>query len=237
MAIEKGKVLAKLLVKYKGKSVTKNFLERLADKYAAKLPDDADDTAIDDYINDRDDLVQETISETDRRVTDAVNRATKKPNEQQQQQQPGKETEQPDDNAPDWAKSLIKTVTSLSEKVDGFQSERTQQTLSQRFHADERLKGIDPKLLKGRVPTKEEDFEAFVTEAADDLKEFKKDEATGGQQDAKPRFGHDKPNFSGKQPNQGVQQNAAQKQAIENVKAFTKTLPGSKQQSTEVKQS
>jgi hypothetical protein len=234
MAIEKGKVVAKLLVKYKGTSLTKNFIENIGARYAAKLPDDADDAAIDEYINDRDDIVQDSIKETDKRVTDAVNKA-KKPNEQQHQEE--NKDDFPSD-MPEWAKTLAKGVQALTGEVTGMKTEKTQQTLSQRFQADPRLKGIDAKLLKGRHPTKEEDYEAFVTEAADDLKEFVKDEGAAGASTTVGKFGRDKPNLGTKGGNQEQQQTAATKNAVDKAKAYVATLPGNKakaaQKSTEV---
>lgn len=225
MAIDKGKVLPKLLVKYKGKSVSKNFLEKTAEKYAAKIADEADDSAIDEFINDRDDIIQEAISEGDRRVTEAVNKAKTTKTTETQTEDKGDEF--PAD-MPEWAKQLAKGITTLSGEVTSMKTEGVKKSLTERFQSDERLKGIDPKLLKGRVPTKEDDYEAFVTEAADDLKEFVKDAGAGGVNTSVGKFGKDKPNFANKGGNQQQQQNANVTAAIDNVKKFTATLPGNK---------
>lgn len=231
MAIEKGKVIGKLLVKYKGTSLTKNFLENLGAKFAAKLPDDADDNAIDEYINDRDDLVQESIKETDKRVTEAVNKA--KGGKVDKTDEPAPQPELPTD-APDWAKTmiggLVGQIKTLGDTVTKMQTEKTQQTLQQRFEGDPRLKGINPKLLKGRVPTTEDEFETAINEAVEDLKEFVQDDnASGGGNllggGNKGGFGKDKPNFAGKNAAGGAgQPTAAQKTAIDNVKKFTDGL-------------
>lgn len=227
MAIEKGKVQARLLVKYKGKSLTKNFIEKLADKYAAKIETD-DDATIDSFIEERDEVIQEAISETDRRVTEAVNKA-KKPGEQQQQQQQEpkpEEVELPADT-PEWAKGLLKGLEAVNKKVDGFQTERTHQSLAERFQKDERLKGIDPKLLKGRLPKTEEEFEAAVEEAAEDLKDFAKPEGEQSQQQqqSQQRFGRDKPGFVGKNIGNNTKKDLATDKELDSV--MGKILPGS----------
>lgn len=227
MAIDKGKVLAKLLVKYKGKSLSKNFLERTAEKYAAKIADDADDTAIDEFINDRDDVIQEAISETDRRVTDAVNKV-KNPNQQQQQQEENKDDFPAD--MPDWAKQMAKGITALTGEVTSMKTEGVKKTLAERFNSDPRLKGIKPVLLKGRVPQTEEEFENSILEAVEELKDFITVEGSEQQQQqTAKRFGNDKPAYGNKPPvTGGNQQTPAVKEALGNVKKFTDGLKPAK---------
>lgn len=223
MAVEEKKVSDAIELKFKGKSITKDFKKNLAKSWAAKIDNDAD---IDAYINDREDIVLEASAEGDRRATAAI----KKPNDPTK---PTKETltvEVDEDelkDAPDWAKALIKSNKALNEKVAAFENKSTQQTLAERFQSDERLKNIPKQLLKGRFPKTDEEFEAAIEEATTDLKDFAK--AEGNEGGNKAGFGNDKPRFSGKAGAQAADKLKPEtQQAIDKVKAYTATLPGNK---------
>lgn len=167
MPVEKGKVLAAIESKFKGKSITKTFKENLAEKWAAKIDND---TEIDTYIEDREDVILEAVSEADRRATDAVKKA-KQPDPNPE---PKKEEELPADT-PEWAKALINQNKALEERLTGFESAQQQKSIAERFKTDERLKGIPEFMLKRAVPSKEEDFETAVTELASEYSTFAKE--------------------------------------------------------------
>lgn len=181
MAIEKAKVLAALSTKFKGKSLSKTFLDKTATRYAAKIETDAD---MDDYINDREDDILEAGIEADRRVTAAL----KTPKEGEKGKPAPKEEPVIDEDelkdAPAYVKAMMKTMQGMTDEIKGLKADKAAETISTRFSSDPRLKGIDPKLLKGRFPKTEEEFETAVEEAVEDLKEFVKSD--GQQEGQKP---------------------------------------------------
>lgn len=168
--VEEKKVLDSLSTKFKGKSLSKTFLTKTANRYAAKISTDAD---IDDYINDREDDILAAGEEADRRVTAAL----KKPKEGDgDKPDPKKEVIEIDDDelkdAPPYVKAMMKQMKGMSDTITSLQSEKSADAIKNRFISDPKLKGIDPKLLKGRIPTKEEDFETALEETYEDLKDF-----------------------------------------------------------------
>jgi hypothetical protein len=225
MAVDVKKVSDAIELKFKGKSLSKDFKKALATKWAEKIDNDAD---IDTYINDREDIILETANEGDRRVTAALKKAETTKGKEKDDVIVEEEDEDLKD-APPWAKALVKQNKELAGKVQAFETEKSQQTIAQRFSSDPRLKGIDPKLYKGRVPKTEEEFEERVLEIAEDLKDFVKEEVAGGNNPGGSAFGKDKPNFGGgANKDLNTQPTQAQKAAIEKVKEFTNTLPGKK---------
>lgn len=221
MAVDKAKVLAVFSTKFKGKSLSKTFLDKTATRYATKIENDAD---IDDYINEREEDIIEAGVEADRRVTAAL----KKPAEGDKPKGTVTAPEIDDEelkDAPAWAKALIKQNKELADKVQGFETKSSQQTLAQKFEADERLKGIDKRLLKGRYPITEEEFENAITETAEELKDFVQPAGGTTNNQQKPfGGGSDKPNYGNKPNGQAQQQAAVSKEATDAVKKFTSTL-------------
>jgi hypothetical protein len=138
MAVEEKKVLDAIELKFKGKSITKDFKKNLSKSWAPKIDNDAD---IDAYINDREDIVLEASAEGDRRAT----AATKKPVDTKKTEVKT-ETEIDDDELKDATpveRALLKQIKELSGKVAGFETQTTKQKLASKFEGDERLKGID----------------------------------------------------------------------------------------------
>lgn len=207
MAVEKTKVLEVLSTKFKGKSLSKTFLDKLATRYATKIETDAD---VDDYINDREDDIIDAGTEADRRVSAAL----KKPKEgdKSEKKEPTEIDEDELKDAPAYVKALMTQIKGMNDEIKGFKAKEAQQTISKRFESDERLKGIPAKLLKGWYPTTEEEFEDAVTQAAEELKEFVAVEGATGS--GKTFGGTDRPGFSGNQQKQAQAQTAKVPDAI-----------------------
>lgn len=168
MAIEKGLVLAAIELKLKGKSASKNFKENIAAKWAEKIETDAD---LDSFIEDREDVLLEACSEADRRATAATAKAKEeagKPNS------PVKEDEKPaiPDDAPEWAKALIKQNETMSAKLDTFESKQKTQSIAERFNSDERTKGIPDIIRRSFLPKSDDDFETQVEALVTEYKPF-----------------------------------------------------------------
>lgn len=191
MAVPKDKVIAILKEKLKGKSHTKTFIDKTAARYAEKIENEE---AIAEYIDDRIDDLLEAGQEADRRSTAAVDKAKKDLQDKidGKEKPPAEEKPVISDDTPEWAKALIKNVEALGTTVDNIQKKDTSKSISEQFFASDKLKGIDPKLLKGRIPTKLEDLEAAIDEAATELKDYVK---TDDQQASTTvrKFGNEKP--------------------------------------------
>lgn len=151
MAVEKGKVLARIELILKGKSLSKNFKDDIAAKWAEKIEDD---DAIEDYINDREDVLIAASSEADRVRTTTVKKEEPKVET---------ETKKEQDDMPAWAKSLF-------DEFKGFKAEKQKESLSDKFKKDERFKGMPDFMFKGRIPSTEEEYEPFAEELAADFK-------------------------------------------------------------------
>jgi len=196
MAVDKDKVLAAIELKFKGKSITKTYKESIAIKWAAKIDNDAE---IDAYINDREDDVLEAASEADRRATEASKKANP---ETPKKEEPKEEVKTVADDAPEWFKTYVKAqdekLDGIVGKVAGFE----QKTIAERFKSDPRVKGLPDAVFKGRIPSKEEDFETAITELASDYSSFK--------------FGNDKPGGTGAK---GDSKKEATKEEIDAVMA------------------
>jgi len=209
--VSEGLVLTAINKKFEGKSLTKTFKENLAKKWAVKIDNE---TEIDSYIDDREDVILEASTEADRRATEAV----KKLAPAQIQKQEGETKTEPKDDfpadTPEWAKAIINQNKTLEAKINGFETQQTQKTLTERFKSHPELKGIPELMFKGRIPTKEEDFDAYV-------QELKTDYTTFATENKLSLLGKDTPNnFGGDRKNSGEVKEASK----EDVDKLAKSL-------------
>lgn len=165
--VSEGLVLTAINKKFEGKSLTKTFKENLAKKWAVKIDNE---TEIDSYIEDREDVVLEASTEADRRATDAVKKLTPPKKE-------GNTDKIPDevivtDDTPEWAKALIAQNKTLEAKINGFETQQTQKTVTERFKSHPELKGIPEFMFKGRIPSTEDEIETAVAELKMDYTAF-----------------------------------------------------------------
>lgn len=201
MAVDKGKVLAALEIKFKGKSLTKNFKDKIAEKWAAKIETDEE---IDAYIEDREDVILEASTEADRRATQAATKARQEAADAAAGKKPETETKAPptDDlpaDTPEWAKAIILEAKAARAEVAELKAARQTETIADRFKKDERLKGIPEFMLKGRIPQKEDDLETAITELVADFKPY-------AEQNKLAAFGGDAPATGNKQAANGVKE-------------------------------
>lgn len=172
MAVEKGKVLAELELKTKGKSLTKSFKDKLAAKWADKIESDDDIVA---YIEDRMDILEEASGEADRRVSDALkaSKAAGKKGDEGADSGDGKgKDDAGDENIPAWAKQMMEQNKTLQETITAMQQKEKVQSLHDRFKKHEKIKDIPAAFLKGRLPESEEAFEEAVEAAAQEFADF-----------------------------------------------------------------
>jgi FMN-dependent NADH-azoreductase len=219
MAVEKAKVLVVLSTKFKGKSLSKTYLDKLATRYAAKIETDAD---VDDYINEREDDIIDAGVEADRRVSAAL----KKPKEGDKAKTETVENSIDEDDlkdAPAYVKAMMKKMDGMNQTIEAFKAKEVESTLQSRFESHENLKGIPKKLLKGWYPKTEEEFENAVEAASAELKEFAQAEGDNGAGSKRNGFGTDRPGFSGGQQRQAAA-SGSQTKVPEAITQFTDQL-------------
>jgi hypothetical protein len=185
MPADRAKIIAALNEEFKGKSVSKNYKEKLATLWADKI---ADDDGIGEYLEDRKDIILEAAKDKDSSVSTAVQKARQEAADAVTGTKKTDDPAQPvdDPEMPAWAKALMTQQQQIAEKVNGFESARSAESIAERFKKDERLKGVPEFLLKRAIPQKEEDFEAAVTELATEYKTFATEHKLAA-------FGGDKP--------------------------------------------
>ena len=169
MAVEEGLVLVAINKKFEGKSLSKTFKENLAKKWAVKIDNETD---IDAYVDDREDVVLEASTEADRRATEAVKKITPPKVEKKEGETIIEEKVELPSDTPEWAKALIKQNETLTAKINGFETQQTQKTLTERFKSHPELKGIPEFMFKGRIPSTEEEFDNAVSELKTDYSGF-----------------------------------------------------------------
>lgn len=156
MAVEKGKVLAAIEVKFKGKSLTKNFKDNMATQWAEKIDTDED---IEQFIALREDVILEASAEADRRVSAAKSSWQDESKGEEKQVEKKEETKVIPDDAPDWAKALLQGFQQSKEEIASLKAEKQAETLRERFTKDERVKGVPSFILDKYIPTDEKDFD------------------------------------------------------------------------------
>ena len=166
----KQKILAKLVLKYKG--LSKKLLGLIADKMALKVTEESEiEGAIDELENqlipvaEYGKLLQ---SEHDRGVTEGQRSSQTDEHEDETD-----DNQESDTNPKQKAKNkggddpitkLTQMVQNLSTEITSFKQKEQQQTLSQKLAAALKEKKIPEVLMKGRVIEKEEDLDAVVAE-------------------------------------------------------------------------
>lgn len=164
--VDKGLVLKAIELKFKGKSLTKNFKENIATKWAEKIEDEA---SIDSYIEDREDVIIEANAEADRRAIQASKKAKE---DAGKALEPNPEPEPDLKDVPEWAQKLIKSNTELNEKLAGFENANKAKSIEERFLSHESIKAINlPNSVKAKyTPTSDEDFETAIESFQNDFK-------------------------------------------------------------------
>lgn len=134
MAVEKSKVIARLKALFPKANLSQQRLDAIADKLAKKPADDADDTAIDAVINDFNDVLSiEDIAKGDdrTRTLEADKKkaeelaATKKPESSKEVET---EVSKIDDDAPAWAKALLKSNEKLTADLESIKTGNIKQS-------------------------------------------------------------------------------------------------------------
>lgn len=191
MAVEQGKVIAKLNKLFEGKSVTDTYKKSLAAKWAARIETDED---IDAFVKDREEDVLEASKEADRRATSAVQVAKEAAAKTVlgEEQKPV-EVQTPSD-APEYVKALMAKIEGLTTTVNTLQAAKQTESIAEKFNKDQRVKDVPDWIREGFMPTSDADYEDKVTALATKFNTF-------AEQNKIASFGNDKPTtVAGVQP-------------------------------------
>lgn len=154
----------------KAAGLSKERIDALAAKL--KVTDDSTDEELDaelQQINDSGFHTFEEIKIEDDRIRTELAKA-KKPATTPPAKPPVEEEHQDEGDSGDSA--LEKRLKALEEQLAKKEAEEQRRSLADRFMADERLKGIPEWMVRKSIPSSEEEFEATVTELADNYKAF-----------------------------------------------------------------
>jgi hypothetical protein len=171
------KILAELNKKYLG--LSKKVLGLLADNLVKTVTEESQIegavAALDNLPITPKEYAEFVQKEGDARVTEALKKAKPEKEAGDNDDPPKDESNPADPNA-----KLMKMITDLSNKVDGFQKEKVQTTLSQKLQAALTEKKIPLQLAKGRVIEKEEDLETALADIEADWTTIKQENANAG---------------------------------------------------------
>lgn len=152
MAVKPEIIKARLKVLFPKANLSQKRLDVYTAKLAPKPADDADEATIDAIINDYNDVIDfvAVAQEDDRTRTLEAD----KKKVEELAKKGGKDDEEEevkiDDDAPAWAKALLKSNEKLTSDLESIKSgnvlETKKQTASQLFEKSEVLKGLKPEL-------------------------------------------------------------------------------------------
>lgn len=136
MAVEKSKVIARLKALFPKANLSQQRLDAIADKLAKKPADDADEQAIDAVINDFNDVLSiEDIAKGDDRTRTleaekkkAEEIAAKKKANYNSEEEEEEDGVKIDDDAPAWAKALLKSNEKLTADLESIKTGNVKQS-------------------------------------------------------------------------------------------------------------
>lgn len=180
MAVDKQKVIARLKALFPKANLSQKRLDELSDKLSKKPADDADDAAIDAVINDFNEILSiEDIAKGDDRTRTleaekkkaeeaaAKNKGGKKPDEEEE------EVIKVEDDAPAWAKALLKQNEKLASEIESVKSgnvlQNKKQTATQLFEKSEVLRGLKEELKPRWVNRIDVDSETSIEDQIKEL--------------------------------------------------------------------
>lgn len=163
MAVSQEKIKERLRALFPKANLSKQRLDAIAAKLASKPEDDATDEQVDEVINDYNDVIDfEQIARDDDRIRTLESARRQKPETQENKQDV---VDAADDDTPKWAKTLLA-------KVEKLESDKIQETVSQKFTKQAKSKGIPDAWIKRSIPSSEDDIEDVLSELEADWKDF-----------------------------------------------------------------
>lgn len=187
----KEKIKERLRAKFAGVNLSQKRIDEISTRLEGKITEESEidgalDTANEYYP------FADIAKEDDRvRTLEALSKKTP-------QDPPQKPEETEDKNTPEWAKSLVSTVTDLKAKLDVYEQKENKQTSIQKAIAKLKEKNIPDSFskiaIKNLNANSDEEIESFVSEIESSFTEFQQ------SQNIEKVNGSEKPFASGKSP-------------------------------------
>lgn len=165
MAVSKDVVKVKFAAKFGKVNLSKDFKKNLISKLADKIDDE---DKIDDTLDLFEPLIMESAAEVDRTRTSLTKKVETKVDDKSTDI---KEDELSDDTPP-YIKTLLGQIKKQGEQISALSEGRQKDSLLDRFKKDERIKDIPEFVLKGYIPTKDDDFESNIEEVVEQYGKF-----------------------------------------------------------------
>lgn len=186
----KEKLLQALKTKYKNLGLSEKILEQIAANLEVIT---TEETQIETAVAGVENLLKSFQSEADRIRTEAAKPKTD-PKKDEDKKDPEPEPKPASDEVPAWAKSLIESNKTLTEKLSQIESGKTKDTRLSILEGKikDAPKAIKDKLIKdfSRMTfEKDEDFETYLTETEADLSSLSQELSDKGVSSFVPKTG------------------------------------------------
>src|SRR5690606_34407431 len=174
----KNKIKERLKAKFPGVNLSQKRIDAIADRLESKVKEESE---IDQALDDMDSFYPfaDIAKEDDRvRSLEAKSKPEPKPNDPKPEPTPS--PDDPKDEVPAWAKSLIEQNKTLQEKIQGIESVKTLE--SRKSVLEKKLEGLPEKVKSKFVKdfnrmsfSNDDEFNTFLTETESDIAEIKQD--------------------------------------------------------------
>lgn len=159
---KKQKIVGRLKALFPKANLSQKRIDAIADKLELKVADDADDSVIDDVVNQANDFMDfEAIAKEDDRIRTLEANQKKAGEGEGEPNPPGTPPTPPNDETPEWAKSLLQKVEAI-EKGEITKSKAS--TVSDLFSKSEVLKGLPENQKQSWMKRVNLDAEDLATE-------------------------------------------------------------------------
>lgn len=185
------KILAALRTKYANLGLSNEVLEGYAKQLAGFVKEE---TEIEAAVSGAEATLKTIQSFGDKRATAEAERVKK---ELEGKREPGKKEETTPDDVPAWAKSIIESNNELKSKLEGFNAERTSQTLAEKLNGILSEKKVPESFSKaaltGRTFKDESEVSALAEAISSQFETFKHDSVNTGFSFTEPPKPGDEP--------------------------------------------
>lgn len=153
--MELQEIQGRLRLLYPKANLSSTRISQYAERLKAKLSEESTQEDVDNLIKDLNDLVDfsQVAKDDDRLRTYQTPKETPKP------------TETPTDNP------MLEMLKQLTDKIDKLESDKFQESVSDKFKSDKRLEGIPSLVVDKFVPKSFEDIESTIESLVDTFKD------------------------------------------------------------------
>lgn len=156
--MELQEIQGRLRLLYPKANLSSTRISQYAERLKAKLSEESTQEDVDNLIKDLNDLVDfSQVAKDDDRL-----RTYQKPKEEMKQEEP---TPTNTDNP------MLEMLKQLTDKIDKLESDKFQESVSDKFKSDKRLEGIPSLVVDKFVPKSFEDIESTIESLVDTFKD------------------------------------------------------------------